>query len=135
MIRERDAHGDVLWSGGPNQGAANQLRGAQSYYCITGALPPRAIGVETVKKNEIRDCEQKRTIDTRGNAAPLQTCGHYWDDRHCHPQDVLANGHYENVATNTIMNGFTNDACGICMVFRYVKLRSVQAGASLTYLL
>jgi hypothetical protein len=117
-IRGRDAQGNIMWSGGPNQGATDKLRGAQSYYCITGALPPRDVAVEAIQDIDTRDCKRNKAIDTRDNAARLQTCGTYWDDRHCHPQDVLANGHYENLATNTIMNGFNNDACGICMVFQ-----------------
>ncbi|KAH7088824.1 hypothetical protein FB567DRAFT_318862 [Paraphoma chrysanthemicola] len=33
VFRERDAKGDVLWSGGPDPNGTQQVRGGQSYYC------------------------------------------------------------------------------------------------------
>ncbi|KAH7069083.1 hypothetical protein BKA63DRAFT_100934 [Paraphoma chrysanthemicola] len=33
VFRERDAKGDVLWSGGPDPKGTQQVRGGQSYYC------------------------------------------------------------------------------------------------------
>ncbi|KAH3941971.1 hypothetical protein HBI56_063520 [Parastagonospora nodorum] len=106
VFRERDAQGDILWSGGPGQGATDKVRGGQSYYCIDRSLPPRVGATDSDK-----------VVSTRDPISPMRICGNYWDDRHQHPQDAFANGHYENVEINTVMWGFNNFDCGICMVF------------------
>jgi hypothetical protein len=105
-ISGRDATGDTLWSGGPGQGASSQVRGGQSYYCISDHSVPATLG--TVKDVDVA---------TRDTSAHQQGCGQYFDNTQTGPIDLLANGHYENVASGTNIWSIQNISCGICIVW------------------
>jgi hypothetical protein len=53
-----------------------------------------------------------------GERTPQSQCGYYWKIEKDGPMPAYANGRYENIEGSTHMNGFDNNNCGICTVFR-----------------
>ncbi|KAF1919955.1 hypothetical protein BDU57DRAFT_536887 [Ampelomyces quisqualis] len=108
VFKERDAQGDIMWSGGPGQEALQQVRGGQSYFCIYGK---KSVDEAVEAINNLRAVNDER--DTSA------ACGTYTDKVADHPLELLVNGKtYENVALGTHMISISNISCGICMVFK-----------------
>jgi hypothetical protein len=99
---ERDAQGDILWSGGPGQDSGGTVRGAQSYYCIYGKSPEEAAEIiENLpgRKTAGEASEALKTIIARDTPAPTLniSCGVYYNNLQQGPFDLFANGFYENL--------------------------------------
>jgi hypothetical protein len=106
QVSERDAQGDILWSGGPGQSDGGKARGGQSYYCIYG------------KMSATESAEFVKTVRSLNARSPTIGCGNYMDNREVGPKDLLATENYQNLELNTYMTSINNVSCGICMVFK-----------------
>lgn len=88
------------------------------YLELTLAVTGMLAAVITAAPTEISSSEMP-AVNIAERTPQLQ-CGFYWKIEKDGPMPAYANGHYENIEGFTHMNGFDNNNCGICMVFRYV---------------
>lgn len=137
----RDVQGDELWWGGPGTSISKQVKGAQSYYCIYGDLPPNMNATGIVKAIAHRETAPPSSVTTRDTAvmsSPIKElikiirsktnglkkrvfCGNYTAIIPGVEEQVFsiaANGHYDNTIENATMTSFSNQICGFCVVFK-----------------
>jgi hypothetical protein len=111
-----------MWSGGPEQLAGEKVKGAQSYYCLSGKESNDFSTIDAGGKySNDKPAKVIRTIDAHNNipSAAAPVCGLYYNDLQQGPFEMTADGFYHNLDEGRGMTSVrVFEPCGICMVFR-----------------